>query len=85
MHGATTILADSWHGGHHAWWPILWLFWLILIGLLISLFARRGWGGNGRANAKAILAERYARGEISADEYRERLSNLKGRGSTKTS
>jgi putative membrane protein len=69
---ATSILADSWHGGH-AWWPIFWLLWLLLIGLLIFLFARRrGRGGN----AKAILAERYARGEISADEYRERLTNL---------
>jgi putative membrane protein len=70
---ATTILADSWHGGH-TWWPLLWLFWLILIGLLIFLFARRSWRGPG---AKAILAERYARGEITADEYRERLANLK--------
>lgn len=70
---ATTILADSWHGGH-AWWPILWLFWLIVIGLLILLVTRRGWRG---PNARAILAERYARGEIGADEYRERLANLR--------
>jgi len=33
-----------------------------------SLFAAR--------SARAILAERYARGEIDADEYRERLANL---------
>ncbi len=69
---ATTILADSWHGGH-AWWPLFWLFWLLLIGLLIFLFARRGRPG---PTARAILAERYARGEISADEYKERLANL---------
>ena len=70
---AMTILADSWHGGH-AWWPLLWLLWLILIGGLIFLFARRGSRGGG---AKAILAERYARGEINAEEYKERLANLK--------
>ncbi len=26
-----------------------------------------------------VLAERYARGEISTDEYQERLANLRGR------
>jgi Short C-terminal domain len=45
-----------------------------LIGLLIFLFVRRGRHGS---SAKAVLAERYARGEINADEYRERLANLK--------
>jgi putative membrane protein len=69
----TTILAESWHGGH-AWWPLLWLFWLTLLGLLIFTFTRRGRRGT---TAEAILAERYARGEIGADEYRERLANLK--------
>ena len=77
MLAATTVLADSWHHDH-AWWPILSLFWLILVGALVFLFARRGWRGVGRpSTAEAILAERYARGEISADEYKERLSNLK--------
>lgn len=70
---ATTLIADSWHHGH-AWWPLLWLFWLVLIGGLILLFTRRHWR---RPGAEAILAERYARGEISVDEYRERLANLK--------
>ncbi len=73
MLAATTILADSWHHDH-AWWPLLWLFWLTVIGLLIFVFARRGRRSPG---ARAILADRYARGEISADEYRERLANLK--------
>jgi putative membrane protein len=85
MFNATTVLADSWHHGH-AWWPILWLFWLILIGGLVVLFARRGWRGPGRGSAAtAILAERYARGEINADEYKERLSNLKEGGSRRSS
>jgi putative membrane protein len=81
MLNATTILADSWHGGH-TWWPILWLFWLTLLGLLIFLFARRG--RSGARGAKAILAERYAQGEIGADEYRERLANLKSEGQERT-
>jgi putative membrane protein len=31
---------------------------------------------SGTARAEQILAERYARGEISRDEYRERLDDL---------
>jgi uncharacterized membrane protein len=43
---------------------------------------RRRWGGRcgGRGNsARAILRERYARGEIGVDEYRERLGTLEER------
>jgi uncharacterized membrane protein len=32
------------------------------------------------ASAEGVLAERYARGEISDNEYRERLSVLKATG-----
>jgi putative membrane protein len=73
---ATTVLAH-WHG-HHGWWPALWfVVWLAVVGLVLFFFARRGRGGGGRPGAEAILAERYARGEISAGEYRERLGNLR--------
>lgn len=72
---ATTVLAD-WHG-HHGWWPALWIvFWLAAIGLVLFL-VRRSRGGGTRTSAESILAERYARGEISVDEYRERLGNLR--------
>jgi putative membrane protein len=74
MHLATLLLADSWHHGGHAWWALLWLFWLTVIGLVVFLLVRRG---GGHPSASAILAERYARGEISAEEYRERLGNLR--------
>ena len=73
---ATTLLAH-W-AGHHGWWPALWiLFWLTAIGLVVFSVVRRDRGGGGRPTAESILAERYARGEIGADEYRERLGNLK--------
>jgi putative membrane protein len=75
MNSAFAVLAES--GAHdHAWWPLLWLVWLALIGAVIVLGARRGWFGR-RSNARTILAERYARGEIGAEEYRERLDNLR--------
>jgi len=78
----TLFLSTGWH--HHGWfllWPLIPLFW---IGVLI-LFARFAvWRGGpgpwGRRHAgpdpQAILAERYARGEIGLDEYRERRANL---------
>jgi putative membrane protein len=33
----------------------------------------------GTSHAEQILAERYSRGEIGADEYEERLGRLRGR------
>jgi len=62
------------------WWPGFWLLWIVL---LWSFFAfvfwrrRRFWGGP-RASGEAVLGERYARGEISEDEYRERRRVLRG-------
>ncbi|HZQ65188.1 MAG TPA: SHOCT domain-containing protein [Gaiellaceae bacterium] len=79
------LLASSsdWHD--HGWfwlWPLVPLFWLLVFFLLARLFFRGGrrgpWGGPPRPDAQAILAERYARGEIGLDEYRERLGNLGG-------
>jgi len=61
-------------------WPGFWLLWIVL---LWSFFAfvfwrrRRFWGGP-RASGEAVLGERYARGEISEDEYRERRRVLRG-------
>jgi putative membrane protein len=80
-----TLLASGsdWH--HDGWfwfWPLVPLFWLLVIFLIVRLFFWRGrrgpWAhaGHARPDARAILAERYARGEISHDEYRERLGNL---------
>jgi putative membrane protein len=64
------------HGG--AWFllPVLW------IGLAIGLwFLFRGRSGRWQTRpAEEILAERYARGEISVDEYRQRLGVLRGKG-----
>lgn len=59
-----------------AGWGIHWLwmvgFWLVVIGLVVWAVGRlaptssaRGPGG-----ARAVLDERYARGELDGDEYR---------------
>jgi putative membrane protein len=68
---------DDW--GH--WWavaPLFWALWLAVIATVVWLVIRRTRAGNrsGLERAREILAERFARGELSADEYRERLDQL---------
>ena len=77
------VLAEHWHDGPGAWWPLIplsWaLFWILLIGTIVFVLRRRGgppWA-RGRATGESVLAERFARGEIDEQEYRERLSVLK--------
>jgi putative membrane protein len=74
----TLAEAGRW-AGPGAWWPIFPLLWLLLFGgIAFALFrGRRQWGApHMRPTAEGVLAERYARGEISDEEYRERLSVL---------
>jgi putative membrane protein len=70
--------ADDWE---HGWWPIWPLLWLAVIVTVVWLIKRRHWTAarpqNGVDRARDILAERYARGEITSDEYRERLEQLR--------
>jgi putative membrane protein len=73
MNTLATLLASSHHDGH--WWIVFPIFWLILIAVVLTLFWRRCRGGGDPA--KRILGERFARGEISADEYRDRLAQLR--------
>ena len=69
--------ADEWE---HGWWPVWPLLWLVVIATVVWLFSRRRWGAarpqSGPDRARDILAERFARGELSVDEYRERLAQL---------
>ena len=69
-----------WHHGGPGWWlvfPIL--FWTILLATGGYLLYRRSPGRVARAGAEHILAERYARGEITEDELRERRAGLRGK------
>jgi putative membrane protein len=64
------------------------LFWLIVLVLVVTLVARRwrhGWeggsapwsAGSPSRRAEAVLAERFARGEIDEAEYHARLDALR--------
>jgi putative membrane protein len=73
-------LAQTWCDGNGpgAWWPIFPItFWaLVLLG--VFLWFRRS-RGDRLAVAEATLADRYARGDISEEEYRSRLDVLRNR------
>jgi putative membrane protein len=79
MSVVTPLLASVGDDGEHWWFvfPFFWLLWLAVVGTVLYFVFRgraRSWSGGNRA--KAILAERFARGEISGEEYRERLEQL---------
>jgi putative membrane protein len=78
--GSTASLVTSMGDDGEHWsfvFPFFWLLWLGVIATVFCVVFRgksRRWHGSDRA--KAILAERFARGEISGEEFRERLEQL---------
>jgi putative membrane protein len=71
---ASLPLATDPDGG---WWVVFPLFWIAVFVLLWSfVWRRRRWQRDPRDSARQILAERYARDELSAEEYRKRLDEL---------
>ncbi|MFN2388789.1 MAG: SHOCT domain-containing protein [Actinomycetota bacterium] len=78
MESAFMLANEGAHGGE--WWPIFPLLWFALIAGAIFFFgkrARRGMQQHPYLSGQAVLAERYARGEISEQEYQDRLKVLK--------
>ena len=74
-----------WHDGSGpGWWlafPIAFgLFWIAVAIGAFYLLRRRTSPPSPRAGAEAVLAERYARGEIDEDEYHSRLAVLRQGG-----
>jgi putative membrane protein len=76
----TSLLAspDGWGDGRGPWFLVFPLFWLIILLLAAVWLGRRGGPRRQPSIGRSVLAERYARGDISADEYRERCSVLTG-------
>ena len=72
-------------GGHFFFGPLFGLVWLALAVFAVMWVVRRGRADRDRPDPRHsgaspfdILAERYARGEVSTEEYRERLEQLRG-------
>ncbi len=70
-----TLSAHS--GWHHdgGWWFPFGLLWLVLFAAAIWFVVRNV--KSRQTSATDILAERYARGELSSEEYRDRLEELR--------
>ncbi len=82
MDGVGLILAthEHWAGHGGAWWPIFPLFWILFfVGLFYFISRRKAHHRSQRPRytGQSVLAERYAKGEINEQEYRERLQVLK--------
>jgi putative membrane protein len=58
-------------GWHLLWWGIVAA---LFVGLAVALVRREP---ERRTSARMLLDERYARGELSTDEYHERLEVLR--------
>lgn len=69
-----------WHG---PWFfPFFWVGWLLIVVLLFAFGGRwfgwrRAWPVDDRASGERVLGERYARGEIDEQEYRQRMAVLR--------
>jgi putative membrane protein len=61
-------------------WMLMTAFWLLIAAVvtvaIVRALAGRPAPVDNTERARGILAERFARGEIEAEEYRERLDEL---------
>ena len=79
MNDAIITAHDRWDGPG-AWWPIFPALWLLVIAGIVTafiVFGRRNRRMAGQRAGEARLAELFAAGEITEDEYRHRLAVLK--------
>ena len=68
---------DGWGGGWMwLWGTLMMLSWVAIIAAAVWLFSRSR-DGSQPSRAREILDERYARGELTSEEYRERLEQLR--------
>lgn len=80
--GAGVLADGGWtgHMGGWGWGGLVMLGWWLLVGVAVVVAVRIGASGRSaspdRRGAREILGERFARGEIEAGEYRDRLAVL---------
>ncbi len=92
MLSTVALVAAHAHPWGWGFWFVPVIFWLLIIGLIITFVATRrrrwaaqGWGPYGgpwasaqaARSAELVLAERFARGDIEEVEYRARLEVLR--------
>jgi len=68
---------DGWGGGWMwLWGTLMMLSWVVIIAAAVWAVSRSR-DGDRTSRAREILEERYARGELTTEEYRERLEHLR--------
>ena len=70
---------DGWGGGWMwLWGTLMMLSWVAIIAAAVWFVTRsRDTTGDRTSRAREILDERYASGDLSTDEYRERVEHLR--------
>jgi putative membrane protein len=79
---AATTVADRWDGDRPDFWPIFPIMWfLIIVGAIVAavVISRRNRDAAGPRAGEAVLAQRYAAGEIDEEEYAARRTVLRRR------
>jgi putative membrane protein len=78
------VLAQMGDGGDHmgrGWWWVMGIGWLIFLAVVVVLVVLvvRHFTADAprRGNAEDLLAQRFARGEIDEEEYRNRRAALR--------
>ena len=78
-----TAVSDSLTAFAGGWWllpgPLFWLLLIVGIVFLVSRSGRPSWTGGGTETAIDVLERRFAEGELSPEQYRERRSTLEER------
>lgn len=70
---------DGWGAGGWAMMIGMVLFWALVIVVIVWLVRSQSWGAHHHPDSPLdLLDRRFASGEITADEYRERRSILRG-------
>ena len=82
MGGDWDHMSDHMSGWGWGMMGFFWLFSILIVALVVWAvwaLARRGSSHSARNGAVGVLEERYARGDISPEEYRERREVLEER------
>jgi putative membrane protein len=85
--GALALSMGGWGMGSHMWGPNMmfgWggmglgmgLLWVMILAGLYFLFADRRYMNRDEGQAKKIARERYARGELSKEEFEQIMERL---------
>jgi putative membrane protein len=76
------VLATHNYDQHDHWFPFFPLIPLFFIGLWVLLFATFGrwrWRSHPARSGESVLAERFARGEIDEQEFKQRRASLRSK------